>query len=536
MTFLPIAGRELRVAARKRATWWTRVGAVALAMIVLLFVFGIMHRGSPPAMARGIFGSLAGLALLYCLLVGVLTTADCISEERREGTLGLLFLTNLRGYDVVIGKLIATSLHAVYGLVAILPVMVIPLLMGGLTGDDVWRVALVLFNTLFLSLAAGMFVSCMVQGERSATAYTFFLLAVLTGGLPLAGYIGYEWAVSEQWISRQDEVAETFLLPFFLCSPGFSLFLAFVPWAGAPLSPAFWWSLLASHVLAWGMILLACARVPHLWKDKALSVRSLRLRERWKQWCYGDGAERARYHRRLIEINPCYWLAARDRLLPWMVWLFLAVVATLWLWSFFRSHSHIFDPDAAILFCYPVHVILKVWMIREACARFGADRRSGALELILATPVPVNDLLRGQWLALLRQFLWPTAFILAVEFAYSFADSDSEWKLVSFSCIMVGVADFWAIGWVGLWQGLVARKAGRAAAAVMARLLVLPWGLLFGIFLLIAINTRNRFDEDSLIIFWLAISLAVDAIFGLRAMTQLKGRFREIVAGVKPGP
>ena len=31
-------------------------------------------------------------------------TADCLSEEKREGTLGLLFLTDLRGYDIVVSS------------------------------------------------------------------------------------------------------------------------------------------------------------------------------------------------------------------------------------------------------------------------------------------------------------------------------------------------------------------------------------------------------------------------------------------------
>ena len=57
----------------------------------------------------GLFCILTGSAVFYCLLSGVWFTADCLSEEKREGTLGLLFLTDLKGYDVVLGKLVATS-------------------------------------------------------------------------------------------------------------------------------------------------------------------------------------------------------------------------------------------------------------------------------------------------------------------------------------------------------------------------------------------------------------------------------------------
>ena len=66
-------------------------------------------------LAKVIFGGMGSLALLYCLASGRRSTADCLSEEKREGTLGLLFLTDLTGYDVVLGKLSATSVNAFYG-------------------------------------------------------------------------------------------------------------------------------------------------------------------------------------------------------------------------------------------------------------------------------------------------------------------------------------------------------------------------------------------------------------------------------------
>ena len=72
-------------------------------------------------------------AFILSLFIGVIATADCVSSEKREGTLGLLFLTDLKGYDVILGKLAANSLNALYGLVAILPVMGLPVMLGGVT-------------------------------------------------------------------------------------------------------------------------------------------------------------------------------------------------------------------------------------------------------------------------------------------------------------------------------------------------------------------------------------------------------------------
>src|SRR5581483_8680677 len=117
MTFLPIVERELRVAARLTRTYRSRALMAAILGIVaiIMLLFGAL--GPAPAQMGGtMFATLSWMVLGFCLLEGGRTTADCLSEERREGTLGLLFLTDLKGYDVVLGKLAATSLNSIYGL------------------------------------------------------------------------------------------------------------------------------------------------------------------------------------------------------------------------------------------------------------------------------------------------------------------------------------------------------------------------------------------------------------------------------------
>ena len=127
MTFLPIVARELRVASRRRSTYWVRAGAALTVIVAGTWFFLMMRERPSQEVAQVLFSVLTGSAVLYCLLRGVGLTADCLSEEKREGTLGLLFLTDLRGYDVVFGKLVATSLNALYGVLAIVPVLAVPL-------------------------------------------------------------------------------------------------------------------------------------------------------------------------------------------------------------------------------------------------------------------------------------------------------------------------------------------------------------------------------------------------------------------------
>src|SRR5690242_5518450 len=126
MTFLPIVERELRVQARQKRTHGLRLAGAAVAIALVSFML-VLTSGfpTPGSLGHGLFETLAWLAGAYCLFSGAGNTADCLSEEKREGTLGLLFLTDLKGYDVVLGKLLATSLNNFYGLLAIFPPLAI---------------------------------------------------------------------------------------------------------------------------------------------------------------------------------------------------------------------------------------------------------------------------------------------------------------------------------------------------------------------------------------------------------------------------
>src|SRR5207249_7315885 len=148
------------------------------------FVYLASLRSSQREFANNLFGTLTFLSILYCLASGVRLTADCLSEEKREGTLGLLFLTDLKGYDVVFGKLAATSIAGFYGLMAIFPILAVPLLLGGLSYGEFWRGVLVVVNTFLFSLATGVFVSAVSRSARKAMALTFALLFLFAVILP----------------------------------------------------------------------------------------------------------------------------------------------------------------------------------------------------------------------------------------------------------------------------------------------------------------------------------------------------------------
>ena len=67
----------------------------ALFLGLLLWLLWALDGFSNRRAGPQIFRFLSVLTFLYCLFLGTACMADSISLERREGTLGLFFLTNL---------------------------------------------------------------------------------------------------------------------------------------------------------------------------------------------------------------------------------------------------------------------------------------------------------------------------------------------------------------------------------------------------------------------------------------------------------
>jgi ABC-type transport system involved in multi-copper enzyme maturation permease subunit len=528
MTFLPVVERELRVAARQRAVYWTRFGGAAAALVLGAWIMLIPHFRSPQRLGTALFHTVAVATFLYSCIAGLHRTADCLSEEKREGTLGLLFLTDLKGYDIVLGKLAATSVNAFYAMLAVFPVMAISLLAGGVGGTEFWRVVLVAVNNLFFSLAIGIFASAISRDERKAVSLAAGLMIFFAGGLPLIGGL----------------IADANNRPpnpiFFVPSPGYAAFMSFdETYKGLTRFNYFYASVSCVHGLAWILLIASCYVVPRTWQDKVERRETRGFRAWLHELAYGAAATRARIRKGMLDINPLYWLAGRDRFKSISVWLFLGATGAFWLWGKIKYPRDWDDEVTFVMTALWLHTILKYWVATEACRRFTADRRNGALELLLSTPISVREILTGQLLALLRQFALPVMAVVLVDIVFLFSKSrDEDWVYIWVAGIVIFVADIITLSWVSMWTGLKSVNANRASGAAMARVLVLPW-LLFamlwtGIAILDEISPgplpRWINDENVVVVTWIAIGLAVDLVFGMWAYRSLVNNFRETVA------
>ena len=473
MTFLPMAHRELRAAARRKSTyrirWWTALIAMLAGACGLLASLLAQGRGNP---GGSLFTMLTGYAFGLCLLAGVFLTADSLSEEKREGTLGLLFLTDLKGHDVVLGKFMARALNAFYGLLALLPIIGLPLLLGGVTGSEFWRMALALANALFFSLAAGIGVSALARDSQRAMGGALSLLILFVAGLPILARLGSRFHLAAALAGVSP------LYPF-TCARD-------TIYRGGP--GKFWGTLLASHLVGWLFLALASWLLPRLWQERTIVADTDSVLMRWLQPARRSVEERARTRETLLPINPVLWLMNGEINTSWVAWLIvLGWGLVVLLMTVFMSRG----AAGAVLGWYvvrPFGFLLKVIFTFQVCRFFMEARRNGALEMLLCTPLPWRDILRGQSLALRRSFLWPLVVFLALLFVPLAVQTIGLWWGADFPaiiglvggyffavlCVVRTFADFWALYWCGLWLAVSVKKPAFAPGLTILFVLVLP--------------------------------------------------------------
>jgi ABC-type Na+ efflux pump permease subunit len=179
----------------------------------------------------------------------------------------------------------------------------------------------------------------------------------------------------------------------------------------------------------------------------------------------------------------------------------------------------------------------------EAGRRLGADRKSGALELLLSTPLRVDDILRGQGLALLRQFGVAVALVCAVDFLFlglgfkRFNDGAGVWVAVWLAGIAMFVFDLITLALLTMWLSLTSPKSTHASGTAIVRVCVVPW-LIFG-----AIGTglailedffqvrplSSKLSEYFFVGFWFVLSCANNILLSVWSLHRLRTRFRIVV-------
>ena len=512
MISLPIVERELGIASRNLGSWLSR-----WIIAIVAVCFGGLWLGmaySVGGMMKGdvFFAILAWACFVYCLLAGLWTTSDTLTREKTDGTLGLLFLTDLRGYDVVLGKMITASLKSFYGVLAVLPVLALPLLMGGVTNDQFWRTAGALLNILIFSLSMGMFFSALSLSSGRAVFWTFFSLFSVTM-LPLI----------HLWLGGIASALN-------FVSPGFAMANASAPVIGTPAAGfSGHWAWLGSGLAVSGMLLvLASWTISHRWRETKLRPQTPSLGERTDGDRLQSSAER---QSAILNANPVGWLVWRVRSFRTSRRLLMALMITIGL----VLPGFVVLAGAGIddlwIFMGSLVWVGSFWIrlevARHAVTTIHEAKASGALEQILVTPVDEKEFRSGHFAAMVRFWMWPVILLASLPIVAALFSMFMEgWIFddalfgVSIMGLMSGLiavvffGDLFALYYSGCWFAL--RSSNYSAAF---------WKTFGFVYLLPTIG--------SVLFCWMGqfIWLITDIIFIVWPLTSLQGNFRRAVSG-----
>ena len=467
MLALPIARRELLVLSRATNTWKSRLGTSAM-----VFVFGIIfavtyHYGGQIALTRVMH--LVGASLsLCCLFIGVSLTADAIAQEKREGTIGLLLLTNLSPFEIVLGKLIAHSVLGFYTVFCALPVLSMTMIYGGMRFTDVLMYLLAALNVLFFSTAVGLFASSFCRDKRRASALGTLLLMFFWMGVP--GLV---------------------LLLF--RSPGAAFSFTLTPVLGmgfqglAP-SSSRGWSMAWTHLLAWAMIGLAVLCLRYRWQDEP-PRKKRGLRDIWNAFSLGTPAVRLKLRRKLLDRNAFMWLASRDRLQALNVWIGTCAVLAIFGFNFLQRA---FPPELIIVMAFALAAVQEMTLSAAAGVQLAREYEQGTLEMILSTPLSTQEVIDGQLAAGRRYYrsAFALTFVLFWAGVVFLIWKYGPAKLLGVTVLIISsalfVLQFYALGWVGMLFVVSGPNPRQAGMGGFFALTVLP-GIVFG---LIAVSAQ----------------------------------------------
>ena len=473
MTLLPIIERELKVRARSGATYWVRfaVGiAGALLCVQQMIVSGPLN--TPAVVGRRVFDEMTGIAFLLCCSACVLAV-EAINTERREGTLGLLFLTRVRSYDVLAGKLVSVGATSLCALAALVPALMIPVLAGGVTGSEAFRKAAGLVATLLFALGAGLCGSA-AHAQRSKAVFGAVLIVVV---IALGPYLLVSIAGSASGVGRSVGLFSPLVL---LRAAGE------VAYQAAP--GAYWSSLVTVQALGWLLFAAAGLQLQgSIGREGGSEVVRPPPRPKDLERAVGLG----RWRPDKEEAGPMEWLVYRQHGVSPVAW-GLAVVAL----AFSRLVSLATKPASGA--STPVFWVLA-WPMGLAAALVGGGivawiagrffarvRQTGELELLLPTPVGAENLLADQWKVLKRTYVWPVlglqlATLVPVAGMTGWTSAGFA-SAMPFECVLAAVLSFantllgtGALCWLGLWFGLTARRQTNAILYAVSLAQGVPW-------------------------------------------------------------
>jgi len=497
------------------------------------------------AVGAVLFRMLEALMLVMCLVVGGLSSLSAFSVEKREGLLGLLFLTDLSAREIVLGKLAVNSWVLLHGLFAFGPILCLPLLLGGVSADEAFLGFVAVVGALIFSASMGVMCSALARHEREGMVLwvvIFLMISVFPYLFAAALFGGEMGPFSVGWCLKS-------LSPWFVPQ---------MVWGGnrgtGMYQAALTFGLLVQFGLSVLCLEIASRWIRRHWRDEGETAtpQTFRLaaagpgvttdRDDWLgRWLARLERVRREGLRRYLDRSPSLWATLRlDRGPAWLWFIVFPILALL------CAYYVAVPPDfrewfslGVVFFC--IHAGVKTWLALSVCRRWSEDCGSGVMELILTTPQTARSVLRGHFQALMRQFGRPLVAVMAVEILWLmhwsqrlYTHGPMPWWIFGVF-VVVTVGDCVGIVWTGVRFAMVKRDYFRTVVATCGVMLLAPWICVFVTSVVRAMIFKPAFlapapEEHRGVLFWFLWSLIFDLAVGLSwARRGVLGRLKEVL-------
>jgi len=342
------------------------------------------------------FYAVAGIQLTVLFLVAPAAAAGAICQDRAQGTLAHLAMTDLSSAEIVLGKL-ASRLAPVLGLLAsVLPVMALATLLGGIDPQAVFGLFAVSVAIAVLGCALALAISLWAAKTHEVVMAVLMLWAAWLLSLPIWADSARSGAIAPppDWFRKANPILlvySPYIWPNFVGVWDVMLFVAAVLLISAALT-GLTIRLLRRSVCASGP--------PPTRKNRLHAILDFRVLA-WLDWLPGPS----------LDGNPVLWREwhrnrpSRLARIVWALYTLAAIAAT----AFGLYDAYHYGVDwtsggssglmAATALQIPFGLLLLCVLAPTSLAE---ERIRGSLDALLTTPLSTGEIVWGKWLGTYR--------------------------------------------------------------------------------------------------------------------------------------
>ena len=424
--FGPIFGKELRVTARRKRSYWLRVGYLGALLLFMMMVYastssmytsmGVAARNQRLAtLGMEFFVCFSMFSILAMGLIGPVLTCTAIGGEKLHKTLPVLLMTPISAWQIVAGKLSSRLLVALTLIGLSLPVLALVRLLGGVELEDMLIVVSVAAAAALGSAAIGLFLSSLTTRAYVAIVGAYAVLFILYFFVPAVvmtlafntGVAGPRMAVV-QWLS----MFNPYFFAIMLVNGRMLMRGASVGWV--------WFGCIGVQLSLAAVLLAASARIVRRAVQREGTPASKKTRKSaatTSESAEQDASGKAHKNRAIRDVgdNPIIWREVRRPLLATRRQSVIAGVIAVslivgWFLVFGRENwVNVFETHTVYAMIYNVFGWLLAAVL--AATSIAQEKESDTWTLLLATPVSGKAVVWGKALGVLRRLLWPAVFV-----------------------------------------------------------------------------------------------------------------------------